>query len=270
MRSPDSSVFLLGFSFLRACLIRLASHSLLCRLMWLHFPCLIVVDHIEQHTAQIRAVGQRGMHRGPSPNAMMWSVHQAHEVVTKLSRLLTPTVLMFCTAMAVNASNWVVYVALPRQHVDVNPRFTQFLGVSVQIALATWSLHGAANCSAACDELLHAITELKVARPKDIVRCAAQPRRVHCWLNTRRACRLDGVRGYAQGLNSNQGLGFCFLGQRVPRDFVWRTIVRGCVLMCSVLGLGLLALGVVTRPALDRSQMLMFLVRAFPGLCLMG
>ena len=93
------------------------------------------------------------MHRGPSPNAMMWSVHQAHEVVTKLSRLLTPTVLMFCTAMAVNASNWVVYVALPRQHVDVNPRFTQFLGVSVQIALATWSLHGAANCSAACDEL---------------------------------------------------------------------------------------------------------------------
>ena len=144
--------------------------------MWLHFPCLIVVDHIEQHTAQIRAVGQRGMHRGPSPNAMMWSVHQAHEVVTKLSRLLTPTVLMFCTAMAVNASNWVVYVALPRQHVDVNPRFTQFLGVSVQIALATWSLHGAANCSAACDELLHAITELKVTRPKDIVRCAAQPR----------------------------------------------------------------------------------------------
>ena len=79
------------------------------------------------------------------------------------------------------------------------------------------------------------------------------------------------MRGYAQGLNSNQGLGFCFLGQRVPRDFVWRTIVRGCVLACSVMGLGLLALGVVTRPALDRSQMLTFLVRAFPGLmCLMG
>ena len=78
------------------------------------------------------------------------------------------------------------------------------------------------------------------------------------------------MRGYAQGLNSNQGLGFCFLGQRVPRDFVWRTIVRGCVLACSVMGLGLLALWVVTRPALDRSQMLMFLVRAFPGLMCRG
>jgi len=78
------------------------------------------------------------------------------------------------------------------------------------------------------------------------------------------------VRGYAQGLNSNQGLGFCFLGQRVPRDFVLRTIVRGCVLMCLVLGLGLLALDVVTRPALDRSQMLTFLVRAFPGLMCRG
>ena len=107
----------------------------------------------------------------------MWSVHQTHEVVTKLCRLLTPTVLLLCAALAVNASNWVLLVALPRQHVDVNPRFKQFFGVSVLIALATWSLHGAANCSAACDELLHAITELQVTRPKDIVRCAAQPRR---------------------------------------------------------------------------------------------
>ena len=85
---------------------------------------------------------------------------------------------------------------------------------------------------------------------------------MHCWLKHKpSSCRLDGVRGYAQGLNSNQGLGFCFLGQRVPGDFVWRTIARGCVLTCSALGLGLLALGVVTRPALDRSQMLTFLVR---------
>ena len=208
-----------------------------------NIPCLIVCDHIEQHTARIANLGQRG--RRPSYDAIMWSLHHVHRVTTRLSALMGPTLKIFIATMALVAFHWVAVFVTPRQNNDLNPRWKQFTGLVLLIPISVWPLSGGAKCNGACNQLVGVVACLHkdLARsPQDVI-------------------RVDGLRRYALELNRSQGLGFTFVGKRLAADFVRSTIVRGVATVCAVVAMTLFMLGVATNRALDKELLFTSLVR---------